>query len=314
MGVIRDELLQEVSRCHPEWPCATSTLPGLERFGGDLIPGLVGCLADSEWEIRHFAICLLVEARPRSDIAVADIIECLDDKNRLVRAAAIFRLDDFGSLAATAIPHLESWLSLEGDDYLWIQAVTLMAKLDPSRTELLVDIRKAATNDNPIVSEIALEFLAKIRETLPFHEENFRQAVRNGWLYGSPCEEVEWEAMCQDDGTWHVDVAPVVQEVWAGKDDDSLIWADFEFHHLYFSEQPGIELESVVTSSRNESNRSSSHICLRGKYFNEPFELRIHMEPQPGSKAREVLNTLVDEVSAIPDNDDATDTDDEGTA
>jgi hypothetical protein len=37
------------------------------------------------------------------------------------------------------------------------------------------------------------------------------------------------------------------------------------------------------------------------------------MEPLPGSKAREILNTIVHEVSAIPDNDEATDPDAEGT-
>ena len=59
-----------------------------------------------------------------------------------------------------AIPHLKEMLDRE-DEYLWIITVTLIVRLDPSRTDLLVGIRAAAKSEHPVVKEVARKFLRK---------------------------------------------------------------------------------------------------------------------------------------------------------
>ena len=157
---IRIELLGVIVEFEPEWVPVDVAQTRLKDCGDALIPGLIDCLADYDWSVRHLAINLLAANRPRSDVAVSHIIHRVADENRLVRAIAIERLHDFGSLAVQAIPHLEEMLDRE-NEYLWIIAVTLIVRLDPSRTDLLAGIRAAAESDHPVVKEIARKFLRK---------------------------------------------------------------------------------------------------------------------------------------------------------
>ena len=152
------ELLDLLLEFEPQWVPVEAAQTRLRHCGDDLIPGLIDCLAGYDWCLRHLAINLLAANRPRSDVAVSHIIQRVADENRLVRAIAIERLLDFGSLAVQAIPHLEAMLDRE-DEYLWIIAVTLIVRLDPSRTDLLAGIRDAAKSDHPVVQEVAHNFL-----------------------------------------------------------------------------------------------------------------------------------------------------------
>lgn len=158
MNNILSELLDLLVEYEPAWAPVEVAQSRLKNCGDALIPGLIDCLADYDWCVRHLAINLLAANRPRSDVAVSHIIHRVADENRLVRAIAIERLHDFGSLAVQAIPHLEEMLDRE-DEYLWIIAVTLIVRLDPSRTDLLAEIRDAAKSDHPVVKEVAREFL-----------------------------------------------------------------------------------------------------------------------------------------------------------
>ena len=154
------ELLDLLVEFEPKWVPAEAAQTRLKNCGDALIPGLIDCLTDYDWCVRHLAINLLAANRPRSDVAVSHIIQRVADENRLVRAIAIERLHDFGSLAVNAIPHLEEMLDRD-DDYLWIIAVTLIVRLDPSRTDLLAGIRAAAKSDHPVVKEVAHKFLRR---------------------------------------------------------------------------------------------------------------------------------------------------------
>lgn len=154
------ELLDLLVEFEPEWVPVEAAQTRLRNCGDDLIPGLIDCLADYDWCVRHLAINLLAENRPPSDVAVPHIIQRVTDENRLVRAIAIERLHKFGSLALAAIPHLEERLDRE-DEYLWIIAVTLIVRLDPSRTDLVAGIHDAAKSDHPMVKQVARKFLRK---------------------------------------------------------------------------------------------------------------------------------------------------------
>ena len=155
---IRDELcrfirLNEQEQMFPH----DIALEQLERFGKDLIPGLIECLADGHPDVRRLAVALLSEARPRSNFAVPALIERLSDEDWLVVTSVIFHIGDFGSLAAAAIPHVEPWLG-SPNEYLRILAATTIVKLDQSRTEFLPRIRAAMNSNHPVARDMARAF------------------------------------------------------------------------------------------------------------------------------------------------------------
>ena len=137
MSCIRDELCRLIRLNEQEQLAPHDiALEQLERFGDDLIPGLIECLSDGHPDVRHLAVQLLSEARPRSNSAVPALIERLSDEDWLVVTSVIFHIGDFGPMAAAAIPNVEPWLE-SPNEYLRILAATTIVKLDPSRTEFL---------------------------------------------------------------------------------------------------------------------------------------------------------------------------------
>ena len=114
-------------------------------------------LSDGNPYIRHLAVKWLADARPRSDVAVPDLIERMADEDWLVVTSVILTLADFGPLAAAAIPQIEPWLE-SPNEYIRLLAATTIIKLDPSRTEFLPSIRAATMSDHPVVQSFAREF------------------------------------------------------------------------------------------------------------------------------------------------------------
>ena len=137
--------------------CSGEAIEQLERFGDDLIPGLIECLKDGHPDVRHQAVRLLAAARPRSDGAVPKLIDRLVDEDWLIVTSTILHLGDFGPLASAAIPQIEPWLE-SPSEYIRMLATTTILRLDPSRTEFLPEIRNATTSDHPVVRSFAREF------------------------------------------------------------------------------------------------------------------------------------------------------------
>lgn len=129
----------------------------LDRFGDELVPGVVECLSDGHPDVRHQAIRLLAAARPRSDVAVPNLIERLHDEDWLVVTSTMLHLGDFGLLASAAIPQVQPWLQ-SPNEYIRPLAATTIIKLDPTRTESLPKIRAATMSDHPVVRAFAREF------------------------------------------------------------------------------------------------------------------------------------------------------------
>lgn len=129
-----------------------------ERFGDDVIPGLTECLKDNHPDVRYLAVNLLAAARPRSNVAVPDLIELMADEDWTVVTSTMFHLGGFGPLAAAAIPQVEPWLE-NPNEYLRLLAATTIVRLDPSRTEFLPGIRAATLSDHPVVRSFARDFL-----------------------------------------------------------------------------------------------------------------------------------------------------------
>jgi HEAT repeat protein len=137
--------------------CSGDALEQIEWFGDDLIPGLIECLLDGHPDVRHLAVQVLAAARPRSDVAVPNLIERLHDEDWLVVTSVILALGDFGPLAVSAIPLIEPWLK-SPNEYIRLLAATTIVKLDPNRVEFLPRIREATTSDHPVVQSFAREF------------------------------------------------------------------------------------------------------------------------------------------------------------
>ena len=158
MSSIREELCRFIwLNEQDQWICSGDALEQLERFGDNLIPGLIECLDDGHPDVRHLAVKLLAAARPRSDVAAPDLIERLKDEDWLVVTSVILALGDFGPMAAAAIPQIEPWLQ-SPSEYIRLLAATTIVKLDPRRTEFLPSIREATTSEHPVVRSFAREF------------------------------------------------------------------------------------------------------------------------------------------------------------
>lgn len=158
MSDIRDELCRFVRLFQQRQGVLFDVvLEQLEHFGDDLIPGLIECLKNDHPDVRYLVVQLLAAARPRSDVAVPDLIERMSDDDWTVVTSTMFHLGDFGPLAAAAIPNVEPWLE-SPNEYLRVLAATTIVKLDPSRTEFLPSIRAATMSDHPVARDTAREF------------------------------------------------------------------------------------------------------------------------------------------------------------
>ena len=158
MASIRDELCRFIRLNEQEqWVSSGDALEQIRQFGDDLIPGLIECLEDGHPDVRHLAVKLIAAARPRSDVAVPDLINRLADEDWLIVTSVILYLGDFGPLAVAGIPQIEPWLE-SPNEYLRVLAATTIVKLDPSRTEFLPGIREATNSDHPVVQSFAREF------------------------------------------------------------------------------------------------------------------------------------------------------------
>lgn len=158
MPSIREELCRFIRlNEQDQWVCSGDALEQIERFGDDLIPGLIECLADGHPDVRHQAVRLVAAARPRSNSAVPALIERLEDEDWLIAVAVMTHIGDFGPLAAAAIPEVTKWLE-SPNEYLRVLAATTIMKLDPNRTEFIPIIRDATKSDHPVAQSLAQEF------------------------------------------------------------------------------------------------------------------------------------------------------------
>jgi HEAT repeat protein len=158
LTTIRDELCRFIRLNEQErWEETCNALDQLEQFGDELIPGLIECLSDGNPDVRHQAVRLLGAARPRSNLAVSDLIGMLQDEDWLIVTSTMLYLGGFGPLAATAIPQVEPWLE-NPNEYIRLLAATTILKLDPDRKEFLPMIWEATESDHPVVKSFARDF------------------------------------------------------------------------------------------------------------------------------------------------------------
>jgi hypothetical protein len=130
------------------------------------------------------------------------------------------------------------------------------------------------------------------------NNDNFKQAVERHWRHHAPCGHLNWLVKESDDSL-QIEVAPVFQEVVGGGQDGSHVWAGFRFDLSRFLAERGILVESLIAASFCTECNETPYIGIRGTYFSQPFALRIHLEPIPGSAPVEVIDMLTGQVRAI---------------
>ncbi len=140
----------------------------LDQFSDRLIPGLIECVGDQDFEVRALAISLLDAAGDAAKVAVPVLVLAVEDADQLVRVAAAHCLAKFGPLAVAAAPSLLRWLQ---DDHKYVRllaAVTIL-RLDPASGDEAIPVVKAALADgDPAMKELVREFLAElIGDVLP---------------------------------------------------------------------------------------------------------------------------------------------------
>jgi len=96
-----------------------------------------------------------------------------------------------------------------------------------------------------------------------------------------------------------------MQECWGGEDDGKRVWSGFDFHQSGFFHEPGVEISDFGVSSRCEHDAPVPFLGINGKYFGEPFVLRVGLEPLPGAEVREQVDTARQVVRPIDTTDGA---------
>jgi hypothetical protein len=127
-----------------------------------------------------------------------------------------------------------------------------------------------------------------------FDMASFKQAVERHWRHHAICERVNWLIRQREDGVREMEVGPIFQQL-----DDKIVWTPFDFNVTGFSIEPGIEVVVIRASSYCLSCDNPPLIELLGAYHNQPFVMRMHLEPDPNSEPQEVIDTLLQQVTPI---------------
>ena len=127
---------------------------------------------------------------------------------------------------------------------------------------------------------------------------SLRQAVERHWEYHALSRSLRWD-VSEGAGGGRIEVAPVLQEIVGGGQDGMEVWSGFGFDLSGFLAERGVVLGNLAAASRCSQCAETPHVGVRGTYFGRPFDLRIHLEPVPGTPPAEVVDTINQQVRDI---------------
>lgn len=131
--------------------------------------------------------------------------------------------------------------------------------------------------------------------------EEFKRVVERHWRHHAPCQHLNWSMQESEEG-WQIAVAPVYQEVVGGPQDGEKVWAGFRFDLSGFLGERGVLVENVAAASYCTQCVETPYVGIKGTYYAQAFDLRVHLEPVPGSAPVEVIDTLAGTVRAFGEN------------
>ena len=133
-----------------------------------------------------------------------------------------------------------------------------------------------------------------------FDIEAFREAIGPHWMYHQLCNSMNWAVLSRDDLVTHIEIAPPLQSIYSGPDCGKIVWSPFEFDVFAFLGEAGIDdIEKVGVVTFSEQDGHCPFIGIIASFRGKPFSLRIHLEPQPETEPREIVDRIRNEVRAI---------------
>lgn len=123
----------------------------------------------------------------------------------------------------------------------------------------------------------------------------FTRLIESSWAYHGPCRSLHVScAFDTDSGEWLILAAPVFQEVLGGEDDGKTVWTGFVFHIEKLL--GAMAVESISAASVCQECSPTPALLIRGRYRGYPINLKVLLEPVPGSPVAEVIDTLKCEI------------------
>ena len=124
------------------------------------------------------------------------------------------------------------------------------------------------------------------------------QAITDGWQHHGPCSRISLtSAFDEERRLWRLFAAPVHQEVFGGEEDGRKVWTPFTFDFTDLVRGglfavPGLVIERMAVASHNQSEYGCPMLVLKGNCDGEKLVLHVWLDPIPGSKAAEVIDTI----------------------
>ncbi len=267
MTTVRDELWSFMQFDETDLLSPADRLESLEyEFGDAIIPGLTDCLDDESPLIRQGAVRILCIINPRPVSALSALLKRFDDEAIEVQIELVAGIGEFAHHGRSALPFLERW-SDSPCEFLRIQALISIFKIDSDRHELMEVIKRSVTSSDNQVRELVQKFLAETEQLLPFHAENFKEVVLKSWRG----EIYHWECGFRN-GAWNAALAPAFQT------DGS--FAGLLFASDHFRNCPGVEVFYVAPeASGTQNGQNELKLEVAGRFFGEMFVLVVHFQP-----------------------------------
>lgn len=119
----------------------------LQRFGDDVVSGLVEAVTDKDDFVRVLALEVLYELECDTSAALPAIIRALDDPDRIVRICAASAVSQHVDRAGEALPLLTKWLGSD-DDHICLTAAALILRIDLSQHDQMMPVLRGGMDSD----------------------------------------------------------------------------------------------------------------------------------------------------------------------
>lgn len=126
--------------------------------------------------------------------------------------------------------------------------------------------------------------------------------IHTSWHYHDNCNNVMMRAAWEEENNyWHIQAAPVFQEVYGGDDDGKQVWAGFVFDIGEFGERDGVWIQKYAISSYCHHCSPSPKLMILGKFRGHQFFLTVFQEPVQEVGTTEIIDTINQEIRDKPE-------------
>jgi len=129
--------------------------------------------------------------------------------------------------------------------------------------------------------------------------DRLARLIEKSWQHHGPCGSLHVSCVFNSDsGEWLIVAAPVFQEVLGGEDDGKIVWTGFVFQADKLLRAMAVETISAASVCNECSPTPTVVIC--GRYRGNRVNLKVLLEPIPGSPVAEIIDTLRFEIRDVP--------------